>query len=262
MQVGDLLTNRFDGYIQFDGNLFDGRGIIDLGQELVQRRIQETDRYGTALHGLVDPDEVFPLHGQDLHQGLAALVLGGGKDHFTDSLDTVCLEEHMLGTAQADAFGAEAESDFRVMRRIGIGADLQVADSICPAHQTGEIAGDGGIDGRDGFAVDVAGGTVEGDPVAFAVGAVLQGEALVLFIHLDLAAAGNTAGAHTTGNNRSVGSHAAAHGQDALCVVHAFDIFRRGLQTNQDNLLTLLGPGGSILRGKYDTAAGSAGGSR
>ena len=46
-------------------------------------------------------------------------------------------------------------------------------------------------------------------------------ELLILLVHVDIAAAGNTAGAHATGHNGSVRGHTAADGQDALSGLHA-----------------------------------------
>ena len=80
-------------------------------------------------------------------------------------------------------------------------------------------------------------------------------------VHDDVAAAGYAAGAHAARNNRRVGGHAAANGQDALCVVHALDIFRGGFQTDQNNLLALLAFLGGFLSGEDNLAAGSARGS-
>ena len=80
-------------------------------------------------------------------------------------------------------------------------------------------------------------------------------------MHHDVAAAGYAAGAHAARNNRRVGGHAAANGQDALCVVHALDIFRGGFQTDQNNLLALLAFLGGFLSGEDNLAAGSARGS-
>ena len=80
------------------------------GNELVQRGIQVTDGDGAAFHCLVDALEVTLLHGLELSQSLLALLDGVGADHLADCSDTVTLEEHVLGTAQADAFCAELDS--------------------------------------------------------------------------------------------------------------------------------------------------------
>ena len=53
--------------------------------------------------------------------------------------------------------------------------------------------------------------------VALMIDLAGQGEALVLFVHLDIAAAGYAAGAHAAGHNGRMAGLAAADGQDALC---------------------------------------------
>ena len=50
-----------------------------------------------------------------------------------------------------------------VVGGIGVGADLQTAILVGPAHDAAELAADGGVDGGDGAVVDVAGGAVDGD---------------------------------------------------------------------------------------------------
>ena len=257
MQAGDDLVQVLDGQAHFLGQLFD---VLRVGRdELVEGRIEQTDGDRAALHGLVDGLKVSLLDRLELGQRLFALLRGLGDDHLAHGLDAVSLKEHMLGTAQADALGAEGGSLLGVVRGVGVGADLQLAELVGPAHQTVEIAGDGGGSGLDLLAVDVAGGAVDGDPVAFLVGLAGKLKGLGFFVHLDGAAAGNAAGAHAAGDDSRVGGHAAADGQNALRVVHTLDILRRGLETDEDDLGAVLGPLGRGLSGKDDLAAGGAG---
>ena len=86
-----------------------------------------------------------------------------------------------------------------------------------------------------------------------------QGKSLVLLIHHDVAAAGDTAAAHASRDNGCVAGHAAADGQDTLCYLHAGDVFRGGLQTNQNNLLASCRPLFGILCVEDDFAACRAG---
>src|SRR5699024_1932356 len=160
-----------------------------------------------------------------------------------------------------NALGAEVHSLLGVLGGVGVGAHLELAVLVGPGHEAAELAGDGSLGSGDGFAVDVAGGAVDGDPVAFLVDLAGQLKLLVGLIHLDGAAAGDTAGAHAAGNDGSVRGHAAADGEDTLGIVHALDVLGRGLQAHQDNLVTLLRPLGGVLSGEDDLAAGGAGGS-
>ena len=102
------------------------------GNELVERRIQEADGYRIALHGLVNAFEVALLHRLQLGQSSLALLNGVGADHLADGVDTVIVEEHVLGTAQADALSAELARLLGVAGSIGIGAYLQLAGTCQP----------------------------------------------------------------------------------------------------------------------------------
>ena len=229
------------------------------GNELVQRRIQEADGYGVTLHCFVDTLKVSLLHGLEFCQSSFTLFDGVGADHLTEHGDTILVEEHMLGTGQADAVCAKLKSFCSVCGSIGIGTYVEVAILVSPSHDAAEFTGDGSIDSGDHAFVDVTGGTVNGDEVAFFDGLAGQFELLVLFIHLDIAAAGDTAGAHAAGNDCCVAGHTAANGQDALCSLHAFDIFGAGLETDQNDFLAALVPLFGIFSTEDSLAACSAG---
>ena len=130
------------------------------GHELVQRGIQEADGDGAAFHGLINALEVTLLHGQELGQSGLPLLHGVGADHLADGIDAVALEEHMLGTAQADALGTQLTGLGGVVGGIGIGADLQAAELVGPGHDAAEVAAHAGIHGGHCAVVDIAGGAV------------------------------------------------------------------------------------------------------
>ena len=54
--------------------------------------------------------------------------------------EPVALEEHVLGAAEPDPFGAEVAAAMGVGRRVGVHPDPQVAHLVGPLHQPGEIA--------------------------------------------------------------------------------------------------------------------------
>ena len=173
----------------------------------------------------------------------------------------------MLGTAEADALSTQVNCLLCVARVIGVGHDQQLTSGVCPAHEAVEVLVAGGGDGSDLLAVDVASGAVDGDPVALDELVAVELEGLSLFVDLHVvvvAAAGDTAGTHTTSNNGCVAGHAAADGQDALRHLHADDVLGRGLQTDQNDLLHLAGLDHllSLFGGEDDLAAGRTGRSR
>ena len=99
--------------------------VFALGQELVQRRIERADHHREAVHGLEQAGEILALHGQQLGQGLAAGLLVARQNHGLHVLDAVLGEEHVLGAAQADAFGAELAGRLGVARDVGVGAHAE-----------------------------------------------------------------------------------------------------------------------------------------
>ena len=170
-------------------------------QELVQRRIEQADGYRQTAHCAVDCLEVAALHRQDLGQSGLALLERVSNDHLADRLDAGRLKEHMLGTAQADAFRAELACLRCIARRIAVGANMQGADLVSPAHEAAEVAGQLSFLRRDSAEVNVAGRAVERNNVAFLGNrAVSERDGLVLFGNLDAVYAGNTAGAHAACN--------------------------------------------------------------
>ncbi len=88
---------------------------------------------GQRLHGLEEADEVGALHGQQLLESRAAVLLVVGENHGAHVLDAVFGKEHVLGAAEADAFGAECTSLFGVARNVGVGADAEPADRDRPS---------------------------------------------------------------------------------------------------------------------------------
>ena len=104
-------------------------------QELVQRRIEGADGDREAVHGAEDADEVVALHGQQLAQRRAAVLLVVGQDHGAHVRQTVFGEEHVLGAAQSDAFGAERARLQGVARDVGVGANAHAAERLGPAHE-------------------------------------------------------------------------------------------------------------------------------
>ena len=266
---GVELVQRSNDVLQvIEGHAHVGSQLLDVlvlaGQELVERRVQITDGHRALTHDAVHRLEVTLLERLDLGQSSLALFYGTCADHLTDSLDAVLSKEHMLGTAQADALSTQVNCLLCVARVISVGHDQQLTSGVCPAHEAVEVLVAGGGDGSDLLTVDVTSGAVDGDPVALDELVAVDLEGLSLFVDLHVvvvAAAGDTAGTHTTSNNGCVAGHAAADGQDALRHLHTDDVLGRGLQTDQNDLLHLAGLDHllSLFGGEDDLAAGRTG---
>ncbi len=91
-------------------------------------------------------------------------------------------------------------------------------------------------------------------------GLACQGELLVLLVHCDVTATGNATSTHTACNDCCVGGHTATNGQDTLSGFHTGNVFRRGFQTNEDNLLAGCFPSHSVFCGEDNLSASGSGG--
>jgi len=254
---------RVDDLFEFGGaHVHLGRDLGNLlgllGKELVQRRIQEAHRHRPAFENLVHLLKVALLIGKKFGEGGFALFDGTRHDHFAHRSDTGAFKEHMLGAAQADAFGAELDGLSRVARVVGIGADLEGPSGVRPGHKPAEVTADGRLFRGDGFAVDLAGRTVQRNIIAFMVAFAAELEILLVGAHLDFSATRHAAGSHAAGNDGRMGRHPAADGQDTLRDSHAFDVFGRGFQPDKDDLFAALGPLDGVFGGEYDPAARGA----
>jgi len=234
--------------------------LLLMGEELVQRRVKEADGYRQPLHFAEDADEITFLHRQNLGEGLLSAFQILGENHLPDGGDPVRFEKHMLGAAETDPLGAELAGYFRVVGRIGIGSHPEPADAVHPIHQRAEIAGHLGGDGRHFAEHHLAGRAVEGDDVTpLDQFAVSGGEGFGLVVDLDLAAAGDAAFAHASGDNSGVGGHAAAGGEDPLGGVHAVDILRTGFDSYQNDPVAGLRGRLRFIGGKDNRAGSGAG---
>ena len=135
----------------------------------MERRIERADHDREAVHRFEQTGEIGALHGQKLQQRLAAGLFVAGQNHGLHEGQTVFGEEHVLGAAEADAFGAELAGDFGVARDVGVGAHAELAaELIGPAHELADVVvAEIGFDGFRLAEIDVAGGAVERDEIAF-----------------------------------------------------------------------------------------------
>ena len=100
-----------------------------VGQELVQRRVQQPNVDGQSVHGVQQPGEVGPLQRQQDGQRGGPFIGGLGQDHFFDQRAPVT-QEHVLGAAEPDSLCAEGPRTGGVFGGVRIGADHQPASGI------------------------------------------------------------------------------------------------------------------------------------
>ena len=85
--------------------------------------------------------------------------------------------------------------------------------------------------------INFAGGAVNGEEVAFLEGLAADGEGLFGVIHLQGAGAADADFAHLAGDQRGVGTDAAARGQNAFGGDHAAQVFGRGFDADEEHFL-------------------------
>ncbi len=76
-------------------------------QKLVQRRIEQANRYRQSGHLAKDADEIAALQRQQLFERLFARADAFRKNHLAHRRETLIAKEHVLGATQADSFGAK-----------------------------------------------------------------------------------------------------------------------------------------------------------
>ena len=133
------------------GALRPGEPLLEVGHldELVNRRIEETDRRRDAAHRLQDLDEVAAL---EVAQALERLIeaRGGGTgrgpvlrlalssgqlardEHLPNQLLAVRAKEHVLGPAKADPLGSQLSSTRRVGAGVGVGPHAKPSQLVSP----------------------------------------------------------------------------------------------------------------------------------
>ena len=219
-----------------------------VGQELVERRIEQAHGDREALHGLEDAFEVGLLHGEQALEG--ALALGGVRrqDHPPDQHDPVLGEEHVLGAAQADPLGAQGARGAgvagvsalaRTRRRRARSAQARTSTKAAAAGRRlgalEQVAQHLALPGRQLAGDHLAGGAVDRQGVALVEDPAADPHLPALLVDGEVPGADDARLAQAAGDHRRVGGHAAARGEDADRGVHADDVLGRGLLAHQQH---------------------------
>ena len=142
--------------------------LVERRQELVQRRVEQTDRHRQLAHRLEEPFEVGLLHRQQPSECGRALLVGRRENHLAHDREPVGRHEHVLGAAEADSFRSVCAGAHRVGRCVGVREHAQAPRVVCPAEDELERRARLGLDELDGTEDDLPGRTVDSDQVAFA----------------------------------------------------------------------------------------------
>ena len=232
----------------------------ELGQELVQRRVDQTHGHRLAVHDLEHCQEVLLLQ---LLQGVECfLTLSGAFLGEDDALNqrTTRAQEHVLGTAQADALRTELQRALRVLGGVGVGANLQAThlvgvgeDAVDGLDQFGgagvascrsqasfeavaQVGGHRGVGHGDLTQEDFTGLAVDGDNVFTGQDASGDGHGSGLGIDLEGFSATDTGLTHAARNDSGVRGLATAGGQNALGCDHTGQVVGVGFAADQHAL--------------------------
>ena len=142
-------------------------------------------------------------------------------DHLANGVDAVPGEEHVLGSTQADALGAEFSGFEGVGRRVGVGSNLQPSHFVCPFHQRVISIVELRLNRLDLANEDLARSAVDCDPFANGHLDSVGANDLARFVDGQIGTANHAAFADSSGYNSSVGRHAASGCNDRLRGDHA-----------------------------------------
>ena len=245
------------------GGLLDTE-VLGLGQELVQRRVEQADGDGQAVHLAQDVLEVGLLGHPKGLQRLFFLLVGFGQDHGPHDGEAVLGQEHVLGAAQAHTLSAELPGVLGIGTVVGIGAHLEatdalatLADHVGPAQDDMELLRR--FRRRHGQCPQhhFAGGAIDGDDIAALHGDIAHAEGA--FTELDLLGPHHRWRAPSSGHHGGVTHQTASGGEDAFGHQHAVDVFGAGLRTHQDHRRALVALGHGIVSGEHHGTNGGAG---
>jgi len=107
------------------GRLLDGER-LHVGEELVQRGVEQAHDDRQTVHRFQDLDEVGPLGYPESLEGGGFFVLGRGEDHAPDDRKAVLSEKHVLGPAQPDPLRTESAPIGGVRAVVGVGSHSEV----------------------------------------------------------------------------------------------------------------------------------------
>ena len=230
-----------------------------MGQEFVQRRVEQADRHRQTGHDLEEAREILALHGQDARQRQPPVVGAVGKDHLAHGWQALAVKEHVLGPAEADALRLEPAGDQRILGGVGIGAHADPARLVGPGQKLGEIVVQRRGQQGGGARKNLARAAVDGDLVALAQFAAARDEGAVAKVDADAVRAHDAGQAEAARDHGGMAGRAAAFGQHAHRGMHATNILGDGLAAHQDAGLAAriggLGGGG----GQHDPACRGAG---
>ncbi len=106
--------------------------------ELMKRRIEQTECHGPSVHRFQCPFHVFLHEGEELVNSLPALFFTLAEDYLAEDKERLFRTkavEHMLGTEETDSLSSEFECHLCINRIVAVGADTHGAVLVNQFHE-------------------------------------------------------------------------------------------------------------------------------
>ena len=172
--------------------------------ELMERRIKQTDIDRTSVHSLKNTLEVCLLIRKELGESFLTSFCGISKDHLTHGDNLLILKEHVLGTCKTDTFCTKGTSDLRVMWRVCISTNLQLRIFVTEIHQFLKVTAKFGSLSWNLTCINLSCSTIQRNIVTLLKYLAVNLNGLGVIVYIKRADTTDAALTHTTGNNGSV----------------------------------------------------------
>ena len=163
----------------------------------------------------------------------------------------------MLCTCQTDTLSTEVASNLCIVWSISIGAYLQLGVLVAEVHQLLEVTTQLSSLGGNLASINLTGSTIQRDIVTLLIYNAVNLDSLVLVANIQRTYTADAALTHTTSHNGSMRGHTTTSSQDTLGCRHTCEVFWRGLDTNENYLVTILVPILSIVSVEHNLTTGS-----
>ena len=210
--------------------------LVVLGQEFMQRRIEQPDRHRLARHLAQDCDEIRALHRDDLFERARPLLGDSPPGSFRAPRRSVRARRTYArcGTVRSP----RRQTRSRSSASPGVSALARTprlrswSAHFMNLRKWSDISG---FDGRHAPRDHLAGRAVERDIFAALITRSPTLSAPPLVIDFERAAARHAAFAHAARDHRRMTGHAAARGQNALRHLHPVDILGRSFDAHENH---------------------------
>ena len=172
--------------------------------KFMKRWIKETDSNRISFQCFIKFFEVSLLFRKDLSKCSFSFFYCFRADHFTECINSVAFEEHMLCTAKSDTFSTKFAGFLSISWCISICTNFHSSVLVSPSHDSSEFTCDCSVYSRDDSVINVTCRSIKRDCISFMVFFSTKCEFLVFFIHVDVTTTRYTACSHTTCNNGCV----------------------------------------------------------